>query len=62
MRKVRHVTCILQHAGLPLLNTLGQEHVPVYVYFVLGQCGLGHVTPKTSFLGFVFSQDRGRGF
>ncbi len=40
MREVRHVTYILQHAGLPLLNKLGQERVPLYVYFVLGQCGL----------------------
>jgi len=40
LRKVHHVTYILQHAGLPLLNTLGQERMPLYVYFVLGQCGL----------------------
>ncbi len=38
MRKVRHVTYILQRAGLPLLNTLDQERVPLHVYFVLGQC------------------------
>ncbi len=43
VRKVRHVTYILQHAGLPLLNTLDQERVPLHVYFVLGQCRLVRV-------------------
>ncbi len=53
MRKVRHVTYILQHEGLPLLNTLDQERVSLRVYFVLGQCRL--FRDSCSFLCFVFS-------
>ncbi len=58
MRKVRHVTYILQRAGLPLLNTLDQERVPLHVYFVLGQCRLVRACDAEDYCSlfcFVFS-------